>query len=107
MTETMANEVAPLADRFLKDARDCQMSVSLYLVNGFQLKGEIIEFDAQSILFKHKGTCQIVIRSAVASMYPLPKSKGHADNWWRQYTSMSEAEQSAGESSRLHRKANR
>ena len=107
MTETMANQVVPFADRFLQEARDSQMSVSLYLVNGFQLKGEIIDFDAQSILFKHKNICQIVTRSAVASMYPLPKSKGYTDNWWRQYTSTSEAEQSAGNSSRLHRKANR
>ena len=92
MAETTENKAALLADRFLKDARDCQMSVSLYLVNGFQLKGEIVEFDAQAILFKHKDTCQIVIRSAVASMYPLPKSKEHADHWWRPYTSTREAE---------------
>lgn len=92
MNETTTHQTAPLADRFLKDARGTRMSVSLYLVNGYQLKGEIIEFDEGSILFKHKDTHQVVMRSAVASMYPLPKSRGYADKWWRHYTSTSQGE---------------
>ena len=80
-------QCATIADRFLQDARNSRKSVSLYLVSGYQLKGEVVEFDAKSILFKHKDTCQIVVRSAVTSMYPLLKSKEDAASWWRQYTS--------------------
>lgn len=72
--------------RFFKDARDSQTPVSLYLVNGYQLKGDIIAFDERSILFKHKDFYQIVLRSAIASMYPFSKTKGHAETWWSKYS---------------------
>ena len=67
--------------------RDTQRGVSIYLVNGFQLKGEIVEFDEQAILFKLKDAHQLVMRLAVASIYPLPGSKPDGGNWWRDYTS--------------------
>ncbi len=76
---------ASLADRFLEDARDTHRQVSLYLISGFQLKGEVLEFDEGTVLFKHRDAHQMVMRPAVASMYPLPAPKGDADEWWRGY----------------------
>lgn len=87
MTRSKSEETTPLADRFLMDARETQVPVSLYLVSGFQLKGEIIEFDEASILFHHKNNHQLVLRSAVASMYPIPKDVQDAEDWWRKYVS--------------------
>ncbi len=92
MTEKTTNQTTTVADRFVKNARDTQIPVSLYLVNGYQLKGDIIDFDQGSILFKHKNAYQLVMRSAVASMYPLQNSKKYQDNWWRNYTSTTGAE---------------
>ena len=76
-----------LADRFLEDMRDSHQGVSLYLVSGFQLKGQIVEFDENAILFKLKDVHQLVMRTAVASMYPLAAAKGEATDWWSVHTS--------------------
>ena len=87
MSQSKTKETATIADRFLKDTHDSHKPVSLYLVNGFQLKGEIQEFDEETILFKHKGVHQLIMRSAVAGMYLLPDPKGGTVEWWREYTS--------------------
>ena len=87
MSETRNEEGRSLADRLLEDARDNHRPVSIYLVSGFQLKGEVMEFDKDTVLFKLKDVCQLVMRSAVATMYPLPGAKGDADGWWRSYIS--------------------
>ena len=89
----VVRENTRFADRFFEDARDGHKRVSVYLVNGFQLKGEVVSFDEETILFKripagrasgHVGH-QLVRRSAVAVMYPLLKSKSQAEEWWRDY----------------------
>ena len=74
-----------LADRVLAGVRDTRQAVSVYLVNGFQLKGEIVEFDEEAIIFKLKDVHQLVMRTAVAALYPLISSKQEADAWWRDY----------------------
>ena len=63
--------------------------MSAYLVNGFQLKGEVLEFDEETILFKVKDACQLVMRSAVASIYPVRDSKRPDNEWWHSYVSES------------------
>ncbi len=79
MPESKATKAPTLADQFFKDALDTRQAVSMYLVNGFQLKGEVLAFDEETILFRHKDVHQLVLRSAVASMYALPGSKQGAD----------------------------
>ncbi len=87
------NSSPRFADRFFEDARDSHERVSVYLVNGFQLKGEVVSFDEETILFKRIRTgraCghvgyQLVKRSAVAVMYPLLKSESQAEEWWHHY----------------------
>lgn len=93
MSKTTTKKAIPLGNRFLEDARETHRRVSVYLVNGFQLKGEVVSFDEETILFKRIRTgraCghvghQLVRRSAVAVMYPLLKSKSQAEEWWRNY----------------------
>ena len=60
--------------------------MSLYLVNGFEMKGEIVKYDQSSILFRIKHAYQMVMRPAVASMYPLGEAKSGAE-WWLAYSS--------------------
>ena len=81
------NERQSLAERFLSDARASRRGISLYLLSGFQLKGQVVEVDSDTILFKHRGVHQIVMRSAVATMYPLPTSNQANDDWWQHYVS--------------------
>ena len=72
-----------LVDRFLTDMRDSQATVSIYLVSGFQLKGEVVQADSDAILFKHRGVHQLVMRSAVATMYPVGQRGQDGAEWWR------------------------
>jgi len=85
MSEASRKQSTTLAERFLNDARAKHWPVSLYLISGFQLKGEIVEFDQETILFNHKNVHQLVMRSAIASMYPVPDSKQGAGEWWLKY----------------------
>ena len=85
MPDKKAEGSTTIADRFLKDARDNHRTASLYLTSGFQLKGEIVDFDQETILFNHRRVHQLVMRSAVATMFPVPDSKQPADEWWRDY----------------------
>ena len=74
-----------LVDRFLIDMRDSQSTISIYLVSGFQLKGEVVQADSRSILFSHRGVHQLVMRSAVATMYPVRQHGQDGSEWWRSY----------------------
>ena len=85
MSERPAKGSKTLADRFLQDSRDTHRPVSVYLVSGFQLKGEVVEFDDETILFKHKDVHQLIMRLAVAGMYPVSNSRQDVDEWWRSY----------------------
>ena len=76
-----------LTDRFLEEARATSQPVNMYLVNGYQLKGEVEAFDAEAILFNHKDAYQLVMRSGVASMYPIPNTGPQASAWWRSFAS--------------------
>ena len=78
-----SNEDKTLADRLLQAARDSRWPLSVYLVSGFQLKGEIVDFDHETILINHKSAKQLVMRSGGASMYPLPSSSHDVDGWWK------------------------
>ena len=85
MQETKTGNRPTIADRFLRDARDHHIAVSLYLMSGFQLKGRIVDFDHEAVLFSHKDAHQLVMRSAIASMYPLTGSKREVRDWWLPY----------------------
>lgn len=85
MPEARKDRAGSLADKLLQDVRDSRRSISIYLVSGFQLKGEIVDFDEETILINHKNVHQLVMRSGVASMYPLPGSKAGAEEWWRDH----------------------
>lgn len=79
MPESKTTKTTTLAGQFLQEALDTRQTVSLYLVNGFQLKGLVLAFDEETILFRHKNVGQHVLRSAVATMYFLPSPKRGPD----------------------------
>ena len=75
MTTSSSKDGATLAERFLQKVSDDHVPISLYLSSGFQLKGYVVGFDQETLLFKHKDVHQHVMRQAIASMYPLPQSE--------------------------------
>ena len=83
MTETKGKTAkSSLVDQLLEGLKSSQRMASVYLVNGFQLKGEIVEFDKEAILVKVRDSHQLVMRTAVASMYPSHVTKDGAEDWW-------------------------
>ena len=82
VSDTQANGGKTIADRFLKDALDSHRTASIYLTSGFQLKGEIVGFDREAILFNHKNVHQLVMRTAVATMALVPDSTQSTPGWW-------------------------
>ncbi len=85
MSERTTKEATTLDNRFLTDVCETHEPVSMYLVSRFPLKGEVTAFDDDTILFKRKDMHQLVMRSAVAVMYPLSGSKSAPGAWWRNY----------------------
>ena len=86
MSEMANGNSSSLADRLLGDMKESGRPLSLYLVNGFQMKGEIVDYDHATILIKLKDAHQLVMRPAVASMYPLGSADSGA-GWWLAYSS--------------------
>ena len=83
MSQKKTTNQKSLTDRLLEHARDSHTPLSLYLVSGFQLKGEIVEYDSESVLINHKNVHQVVMRTSISTMYTLAGSPADADRWWR------------------------
>ena len=85
MSKVQETQAGNLVERLLSDMRESQQTMSVYLVNGFQLKGTVLSFDQEAILFKVKDAHQLVMRSGVVSMYPVSSSNGSHKEWWHSY----------------------
>ena len=58
-----------LQDPFLNALRHEQVPVSLYLINGIRLQGQIESFDAHVVLLKNVVT-QMVYKHAISTVVP-------------------------------------
>jgi len=59
-----------LQDDFLNQLRKEHVSVSIYLMNGIKLQGNIESFDQYSILLKNT-VSQLVYKHAISTIVPL------------------------------------
>lgn len=59
----------PLQDPWLNQLRRQQIPVSIYLVNGIKLQGEIVSFDRYVILLR-KDVTQMVYKHGVSTIVP-------------------------------------
>ena len=62
--------IANLQDLFLLSARRNRTSVTVFLVNGFQMRGVITGFDAFVILLQSEGKQQMIYKHAVSTIIP-------------------------------------
>ena len=60
-----------LQDLFLNKARKEKVVLTLFLVNGFQLKGIVRGFDSYAILFETDGKINMVYKHAISTIQPL------------------------------------
>lgn len=59
-----------LQDKFLNSARKERVEVTVYLVNGFQLKGMVKAFDSFTVLLEIDGKQQMIYKHAISTIIP-------------------------------------
>ena len=79
----MSNKGQLLQDPFLNTLRKEHVPVSIYLVNGIKLQGQIESFDQFVILLKNS-VSQMVYKHAISTVVParnvkLPRADGEGD----------------------------
>jgi len=67
VTKTQIN----LQDAFLNQVRKENISVTIFLVNGFQLKGMVRGFDNFTVLLESEGKQMMVYKHAISTVSPM------------------------------------
>lgn len=60
-----------IQDQFLNQLRKDGTSVTVFLLNGFQIRGLIKGFDNFTVLFESEGKQQLVYKHAISTFSPL------------------------------------
>ncbi|NLO24885.1 MAG: RNA chaperone Hfq [Clostridiales bacterium] len=60
-----------LQDVFLNQVRKEHVPITVYLINGYQLKGHVKGFDNYTIVMEMDGKQQLVYKHAVSTISPL------------------------------------
>jgi host factor-I protein len=67
----MTTKVINLQDSFLNQVRKDNISVVIYLVNGFQLRGSVKGFDNFTVILENDGKQQLVYKHAISTITPF------------------------------------
>ena len=59
-----------LQDNFLNTVRKDKINVTIYLVNGFQLRGLVKSFDNFTVLIESEGKQQMIYKHAISTLKP-------------------------------------
>ena len=62
---------ANLQDIFLLRARQERLSVTLFLMNGFQMRGTIVGYDTFVVVLDSDGKQQVVYKHAISTISPV------------------------------------
>ena len=73
------NEAMNLQDAILKEVRREKVPVTLFLMNGFQLRGVITGFDSFVVLLVSEGNKQqMIYKHAISTLAPMKPLKAAA-----------------------------
>lgn len=64
-------KIANLQDLFLLSARRERVSVTVFLVNGFQMRGVVTGFDSFVVMLESDGKQQMLYKHAISTIVPL------------------------------------
>ena len=64
-------KIANLQDLFLLTARRERVSVTVFLVNGFQMRGVVTGFDSFVVILESDGKQQMLYKHAISTIVPL------------------------------------
>ena len=59
-----------LQDRYLNQARRDKTPLTLFLINGYQLRGTILSFDQFAVLFLSEGKQNLIYKHAISTIQP-------------------------------------
>ena len=62
---------ANLQDLFLTRARRDRVPVTLFLMNGFQLRGTLTGFDSFVVVLDSEGRQQVIYKHAISTIAPI------------------------------------
>ena len=60
-----------LQDQFLNQARKEKLAVTMFLMNGFQLRGVIRGFDGFTVILDSDGKQQMIYKHAISTVVPV------------------------------------
>ncbi|SHJ78627.1 RNA chaperone Hfq [Tepidibacter formicigenes] len=66
----MKNNALNLQDLFLNQARREKIGITIFLMNGVQLKGLVKGFDSYIIILENEGKQQMIYKHAVSTIIP-------------------------------------
>ena len=61
---------ASLQDAFLAECRKNGAAVTVYLMNGFQLRGTVKGFDPFTVLLEYEGKTHLIYKHAISTVSP-------------------------------------
>lgn len=65
-----------LQDRFLNQARKDKTPVTVFLMNGFQMRGYILSFDQFAVLILSDGRQNLIYKHAISTIQPAELPTG-------------------------------
>lgn len=66
----MVKTVQNLQDIFLNQARKKGMPLTVFLMNGFQLRGTVTGFDSFTVVIDSEGRQQLIYKHAISTIVP-------------------------------------
>lgn len=70
-----------IQDAFLNRARQDKVPVTVFLTNGFQMRGEIRGFDGYIVMVESDGKQQMIYKHAISTIAPM-----RTVNWSQEIT---------------------
>ena len=64
-----------LQDAILGEVRRDKVPVTLFLMNGFQLRGTIVGFDSFVVVLVSEGRQQMIYKHAISTLVPMKQLK--------------------------------
>lgn len=66
----MTQKIQNLQDAFLNQARKDRLVVTVFLMNGFQMKGIVRGFDSFVVILDSEGKQQMIYKHAISTLIP-------------------------------------
>lgn len=71
-------EATTLQDAILKEVKRDKVPITLFLMNGFQLRGIITGFDSFVVVLVSEGKQQMIYKHAISTLAPMKPIKSAA-----------------------------